>query len=142
MTETIYEMLLRHEGLRRKPYRDKVGKLTIGVGRNLDDTGISDREAFVFLNADVNRARAGLDKYLPWWREQPDSVRIVLQNMAFQMGIAGLLKFEKSLALLKRNRYAEAAKEMLDSDWAKQTPARAQELAALVAVQSNKAQDT
>ena len=136
MTETIYEMLLRHEGIKLKPYRCSSGKLTIGVGRNLEDTGISEGEAFVMLNNDVNRVRRGLDKYLPWWRTQPDPVRIVLQNMAFQMGVEGLLEFTVTLGLLQRGRYADAPKAMLDSEWAKQTPKRAQELAALVAVQT------
>lgn len=133
--ETIYEMLLRHEGIKAKPYRDTRGKLTIGVGRNLDDTGISEGEAFLMLNNDVNRVRRGLDKYLPWWREQPDPVRLVLQDMAFQMGIAGLLEFKVSLGLILRGRYADAPAALLDSTWAKQTPKRAQELAKLVAVQ-------
>lgn len=131
--ETIYEMLLRHESLKRKPYRDTEGKLTIGIGRNLDDRGISDQEAFVMFNNDVNRVRKALDKYLPWWRESPEPVRVVLQNMGFQMEVAGLLRFKRFLGALQRSRYSEAAKEMLDSLWATQTPRRAEELAALVA---------
>jgi len=136
MSETIYEMLMRHEGLKLKPYRDTVGKLTIGVGRNLEDTGISQGEAFNLLRADLVRVRKGLDKYLPWWAEQPERVRLVLQNMAFQLGSAGLLRFKRFLAALQRHRYSDAAKEMLDSDWAKQTPNRAGELAEIVAVAS------
>lgn len=134
MTETIYEMLIRHEGVRRKPYRDTVGKLTIGVGRNLEDTGISEGEAFNLLHADVHRVRRGLDKYLPWWSAESDPVRLVLQNMAFQLGVEGLLGFTKTLAALRRRDYPGAAKEMLDSLWATQTPKRAQELAGIVAV--------
>lgn len=135
MSESIYEMLLRHEGMKLKPYRCSAGKLSIGVGRNLDDAGISQGEAFVLLQDDVHRVRKGLDKYLPWWGEQADPVRVVLQNMAFQIGITGLLKFERALAAIQVRDYARAAKEMLDSDWARQTPKRAQELAGIVAVQ-------
>ncbi|MGH8519859.1 MAG: glycoside hydrolase family protein [Gammaproteobacteria bacterium] len=136
MSETIYEMLMRHEGVKGKPYRDTRGRLTIGVGRNLEDTGISESEAFNLLHADVHRARRGLDKYLPWWSAEPDPVRIVLQNMAFQLGVKGLLEFDQTLAALRRRDYPAAAKHMLDSLWAKQTPKRAQELAEIVAVQS------
>lgn len=136
MSETIYEMLIRHEGLRKKPYRDTAGKLTIGVGRNLDDVGISEGEAFNMLRADVVRARNGLRRYLPWWAEQPDAVRLVLENMCFQLGIHGLLKFERALAAIQSGHYARAAKEMLDSLWAKQTPNRAQELARIIAAQA------
>lgn len=131
--ESIYEMLLRHESLKRKPYRCPAGKLTIGIGRNLDDQGISDQEAFVLFNNDVNRVRKALDKHLPWWRESPEPVRLVLQNMAFQMGVKGLLGFRKFLGALQRNRYSDAAAAMLDSRWATQTPRRAEELAACVA---------
>lgn len=136
MTETIYEILIRHHGVKRKPYRDTRGKLTIGVGRNLDDTGISEGEAFQFLHTDVNRVRRGLDKYLPWWTGQPDAARLVLQNMAFQMDVNGLLGFERLLGAFQRHDYAAAAKEMLDSAWARQTPKRARELAELVAAQA------
>lgn len=136
MAESIYEMLIRHEGVKLKPYRDSVGKLTVGVGRNLEDTGITQQEAFDLMRNDVHRVRYALDKYLPWWTGQPESVRLVLQNMGFQMGRAGLLGFSKFLDALQRRDYAGAAKEMLQSTWAKQTPKRAEELAELVAAQS------
>ena len=87
----------------------------------------------MLLNNDINRVRKALDKYLPWWREQSEPMRVVLQNMAFQMGVEGLLGFNKFLGALQRSRYAEAATEMLDSKWAGQTPNRAGELAAIVA---------
>lgn len=135
MAETIYEMLIRHEGVKLKPYRCTSGKLTIGIGRNLDDKGITQNEAFQLLHGDVSSVRWALNKHLPWWSEQPEPVRLVLQNMAFQLGVTGLLEFKRALGLLQRARYAEAAKEMLGSAWAKQTPKRAEELAALVAVQ-------
>ena len=133
MSETIYEMLIRHEGVKRKPYLDTAGKLTLGIGRNLDDTGISEGEAFSMLHADVARVRKGLSDYLPWWNEQPDPVRLVLQNMGFQLGVNGLLEFKETLAALRRRDYSAAAKHMLDSRWAQQTPRRAQELAGLIA---------
>lgn len=133
--ETIYEMLLRHEDVRLKPYRYR-GKLQIGVGRNLDDSGITQDEAFSLLHGDVRRIRADLDKQLPWWIDEPISVRLVMQNMAFQLGIYGLLDFKKTLELVRRHKYAEAAVELLDSDLAKQTPARAGELAKILLDQS------
>jgi len=132
MSETIYEMLIRHEGVRLKPYTDTVGKVTLGVGRNLEDTGISEGEAFNMLHADVARVRKGLSKYLPWWNEQPDPVRLVLQNMGFQLGINGLLEFDRAIGAMQARDYSAAAKHMLDSRWARQTPRRAQELAGLI----------
>lgn len=133
MSETIYEILMRHEGICLKPYHCTSGKLTIGVGRNLEDLGISKDEAFILLESDVTRVRQGLDKYLPWWDEKPDPIKIVLQSMAFQLGIAGILKFKRFLAALQISAYSDAANHMLESAWAKQTPNRAEELAAMVA---------
>lgn len=52
-TQQLREQLERHEGLRLKPYKDTVGKLTIGIGRNLDDKGISRKEAFALLDNDI-----------------------------------------------------------------------------------------
>lgn len=45
----LHDMLIRHEGLRLKPYHDTVRKLTIGIGRNLDDVGITHEEALILL---------------------------------------------------------------------------------------------
>lgn len=46
-------MLIRHDGLRLKPYRDTRNKLTIGVGRNLDDVGITREEALMLPNNEI-----------------------------------------------------------------------------------------
>lgn len=126
-------MLIRHEGNKLKPYRDHRGYLTIGVGRNLDANGISDRESFMMLHNDVSRTRHGLDKYIPWYKAEADPVRLVLENMGFQLGIYGLMQFERTIAAIRRRDYVGAAKEMLDSKWAEQTPRRAQELSAMMA---------
>ena len=57
MTEALMNrikaQLVRHEGLRLKPYRCTAGKLTIGIGRNLDDCGISQTEAYLLLENDI-----------------------------------------------------------------------------------------
>lgn len=58
MITVLKDMLIRHEGLKLKPYRDTVGKLTIGAGRNLNDLGISEREAMFLLDNDIME-RAG-----------------------------------------------------------------------------------
>jgi lysozyme len=63
MTETLMNrikaQLVRYEGLRLKPYRCTAGKLTIGIGRNLDDCGISQTEAYVLLENDIPRSGRG-----------------------------------------------------------------------------------
>ena len=130
MSDPVLEaMLLRHEGLRLKPYRDTVDKLTIGVGRNLTDVGITRDEALVLLRGDIARTQAALDAALPW-RAALDPVRgRVLVDMAFNLGVARLLGFGVMLAAARAGEWAEAADAMLRSRWAGQVGRRAQELA-------------
>jgi len=124
--------LIQDEGRRLKPYRDSVGKLTIGVGRNLDDVGISDTECWTMLTNDIARVSATLDAKLPWWRQLDDDRQNVLANMTFNMGIGGLLGFAHFLVALKAGDYEEASKQMLDSEWARQVGDRAIRLAVVI----------
>lgn len=121
--------LIRDEAMKLKPYRDSVGKLTIGVGRNLDDVGISQTEAAHLLDGDIQRTADALDKAIPWWRNLDEVRQRVLLNMAFNMGIAGLLGFKHALADVQAGNYDSAAAGMLDSKWAQQVGQRAQRLA-------------
>jgi len=126
---TLLAELTRDEGSRSKPYRDTVGKLTVGVGRNLDDVGISDDEIAYMLNNDVSRVTDALDAALPWWKQLDDVRQRVLANMAFNMGVKGLLGFRNTLAAIAAQEYTGAAAGMLASKWAKQVGARAVRLA-------------
>ena len=125
----LAKQLIKHEGMRLKPYKDTVGKLTIGVGRNLDDVGISKEEALLLLHNDIKRADEQLVKALPWTTKM-DRVRYsVLVNMVFNMGMGGLLQFKNTISLIEQGKYKEAAKAMIDSKWARQVGNRAIELA-------------
>lgn len=126
------QQLIAHEALRLKPYKDTVGKLTIGVGRNLDDRGISREEAMVLLNNDIGLVVADLDRTFPWWSELTENRKRVLIDMAFNLGISGLSGFHKALAAMESGEYTDAASEMLDSRWAVQVGDRAQSLAAMM----------
>lgn len=120
--------LVRDEGERLKPYRDTVGKLTIGVGRNLDDVGISHDEALMLLAKDIVRAELWLDRNLPWWRGLDPVRQRVLVNIAFNLG-GRLLSFKNTLKAVQANNWQAAHDGMLDSLWAKQVGQRAQRLA-------------
>ncbi len=122
--------LLRDEGLRLKPYRCTAGKLTIGVGRNLDDRGLTEAEALLLLDNDIQDCWARLEAGLPWVTTAPEAVQEVLANMCFNLGLAGVLAFRQTLEHLRAGRYAEAAAEMLRSKWAQQVGPRAERLAA------------
>lgn len=127
--DTLKAALEREEGRKAKPYRCTEGRLTIGIGRNLDDVGLSDREIEFLLENDIQRVCEDLNKHIPWWVDLDDARQHVLVQMAFQMGIRGLLNFKTTLARIQAGNYDGAAESMLESLWARQTPARAQRMA-------------
>ncbi len=129
----IKEQLVRHEGLRLKPYHCTAGKLTIGYGRNLDDCGISQTEAYVLLKNDIQNCEKQLLDEIPEIYNGLDEVRqSVLINMCFNLGIKGLLDFNNTLAFIKAGDWERAANNMLASKWAKQVGMRAIELSELM----------
>lgn len=128
----VAKQLFIDEGLRLKPYRCTAGRLSIGVGRNLDDRGITEAEALVLLQNDINDFWGQLVVALPWVMTAPEPVQEALLNMCFNLGLGGLLTFKQTLALIQAENYAEAAAAMLASKWAGQVSARAQRLAAMV----------
>jgi lysozyme len=125
----LVEQLRRDEGVRLVPYRDQVGKLTIGIGRNLDDVGISLVEAEFLLHNDIEKATAQLELHLPWTKTLDEVRRAALVNMDFNMGIGGILQFKNTLAAIQAGRYDDAADQMLESRWAHQVGPRAHRLA-------------
>lgn len=131
-SDRLRDRIVRHEGLRLKPYQDTVGKLTIGVGRNLDDVGITHAEAMHMLDNDIARCMAELDNHAPWWRSLDETRHGVLIEMCFNLGIHGLLGFRNTLKAVREGRYDDAADGMLQSKWAKQVKGRAAALARIM----------
>lgn len=123
----LVEQLRRDEGVRAKPYTDTVGKLTIGVGRNLTDVGISDTEVNFLLTNDIARVQAQLEPFA-WYQALDDVRKGAIENMAFNLGIGGLLHFPHMLAALQKQDWVAAADEMANSEWAKQVGDRARRL--------------
>lgn len=132
MEDNLIKMLVTHEGLRLKPYLCTSGKLTIGVGRNLDDVGITEEEALYLLKNDVVRVLQELQDNLLYWEDLIAVRKEVLADMCFNLGLARFLRFRKMLAALDQKNYIEAAAEMLDSRWAQQVGQRAQTLAQMM----------
>ena len=125
----LIEQVKRHEGFRAKPYRCTAGKLTIGYGLNLEDRGLTETEAETILVNDLSRIYDHLAQKLHWFSDMKSERRDVLVNMAFNIGVSGLLKFKKALYYMELGDYDKAADEMLDSRWAMQVPSRSKELA-------------
>ncbi len=127
--EQLLVELERDEGLRLKPYTDTVGKLTIGIGRNLTDVGLRAAEARQLCATDVAEVEVALDRHVPWWRAMSDARQRALLNMGFNLGWPRLAQFRLTLGHLEAGRYAEAADECLRSTWARQVGDRAERIA-------------
>ena len=143
MNMTLMEQELeRDEGLRLSAYKDSARKLTIGVGRNLDDNPLSPAEELVIghdgrtqpitreqalylLGNDIKATTLCLDRFLPWWQNKDEVRKRVLINMCFNMGIQRLLKFEETLHWVRLGHYNAAASRMAESKWATQVGQRA-----------------
>ena len=128
----LTSQLIAHEGLKLRAYTDTTGHLTIGVGRNLSDVGITRDEALDMLETDIERAMGAL--FLRWpWAESLDPVRQrVLIDMVFNLGADGFGKFTRMLAAARAGDYETAAAEMLASRWAEQVGQRALTLATMM----------
>ncbi len=129
--ELLIKQLERHEGLRLKPYRDTVGKLTIGFGRNLEDVGISRGEAEWLLGNDIDAVERRLNTMDEYAALSPVR-QVVIANMAFNLGFHGLMAFRNMWAAIRRQDWTGASREMLDSRWAAQVGNRAKELAGIM----------
>jgi lysozyme len=128
----LQKQLVLHEGVRLKPYRCTAGRLTIGIGRNLDDVGISQDEALLLLRNDIARALSAVRAELPWFDRLDNIRQRVLVDMCFNLGIDGLLAFKQTLAAVASGDYDRAATEMLSSRWAAQVGERARRLARMM----------
>lgn len=124
--------LEQEEGRRRAAYQDHLGYWTIGVGRLIDERkggGLSDAEIDLLLANDIAAKSRAVATALPWSTALSAPRQAVLVQMAFQMGLDGLLGFKNTLAAVQRGDYDAASRGMLESRWATQTPARAYRLA-------------
>ena len=130
--DALTARLIRHEGLRLKPYRDTAGRLTIGVGRNLDGAGLSRAEVMLLLTNDIAVARAALDRRWPWWRTLDPVRGDVMTELTFNLGAEGLAAFTTVLDRLRTSAFVAAAADLLTTKWASQVGARAQELAKMI----------
>jgi len=123
--EAIIAQLKLHEGVSEKPYVDTMGKMTIGVGHNLTDNGLSTTMIDALLLEDIELAKSELDKTYPEWCELSDNRQMVLVDMSFNLGLPRYLTFERFWKALRAGQYDLAAEEMLSSRWAKQVKGRA-----------------
>ena len=124
----LIAQLKRHEGLELMPYKCTSGKTTIGVGRNLEDIGITEQEAELLLLNDIGRVKQELVND-QWYMDLDPVRKAVIENMSFNLGYPTLKKFQNMIASISEGDYETASKEMLNSRWSKQVGQRSIELA-------------
>ena len=128
----LIRQLKLHEGVKLKAYKCTADKTTIGVGRNLDDLGITEEEADYLLANDIDRVKVALSREIPWLADLNDVRQRVLLDMAFNLGISGLMQFKKTLRAVELGEYEKAGRMMLDSKWANQVGKRADRLSVMM----------
>ena len=125
----LRQQIKSDEGLRLKPYKCSAGKLTIGYGFNLEN-GIPQHFADMLFDLSMQSATRNAVSIISDYNLKPSwQLRDILIQMCFQLGKTGVLGFKKMLTALEKGDYKTAAKEMLNSDWHRQTPKRCERLA-------------
>ena len=146
MTESLREMLIRHEGRRHRPYKCTAGKWTIGVGFNYSDNPlptdiqealtkkgeITDEMIDRLLDMSVRHAAADAHVLFPDLDSYSPARKNALIDWMFQLGFNTARKFTTSVRLIKEQKWKEAANAMRQSAWAKQTPNRAKEITRMI----------
>jgi lysozyme len=125
----LRDLIVGSETYKQFPYTDTTGHLTIGIGRNLDDRGVSLNEALEMLDNDITYFANRLNHNLDFFTQLSDVRRMVLISMCFNLGVVGLLNFKKMLAALASGDYETAANEIVDSKAHNQTGERYDRLA-------------
>ena len=147
--QEIYNQLVLHEGKKPSVYTDTKGKRTIGIGFNLDEPSnrkkaeslglnvqdmlsgkktLSDKEIKLLYNESIKQAANDANSYLPQAGKQPPVVQKILIDMAFNLGLTKLNKFENLKEALLEGDYNKAANEMIDSEWYHQVGNRSKRL--------------
>lgn len=135
MIEQLVSDLKSDEGWQPKLYKDSLGLWSLGYGFLVDpdkEAELPEAVGEFWLRFVLDRRLLEMNHRLPWLKNQPDDVRRALMNMAYQLGVGGVLQFARMLAALRSGNRQLAATEALDSEWHRQTPGRAQRVAALI----------
>lgn len=131
-TDIVKAQLRVDEAVRAKPYKDSVGKLTIGVGRNLDDVGLRADEIDYLLDNDVRVAENDARVLFSNFEALTNNRKAVLINMSFNLGRERLAQFHLFRQAVLAEDFGKAADEMLDSLWAKEVGLRAARLSKMM----------
>jgi lysozyme len=129
--QKLVAQLRMHEGVRSKPYMDSVGKITIGVGRNLSDVGLSDDEIQVLLDDDINEVIRDLTTF-PWFPDLDPVRQRVLCDLRFNLGPVRLRGFKAMLRYMSEADHPAAARALQASLWYTQVGTRGPRLVTML----------
>lgn len=142
----LKESLKIHEGFREYIYKCSEGHDTIGYGFKCSDLSsdelalnggkvapMCEEVANRILDLKIAKLKEQVFRAVPWVESKPEAVQDVICEMAYQMGLWGMLGFKNTLKLIQDSEYKKASENMLKSKWAKQTPNRARALANIIA---------
>ena len=121
-----YKVLPGYAALSGKPWTIGCGATGEGISPS---TVWTEAQIDADLDARLEHIKGVLDMKLPWWRHLKDERQDVVTLLSYQLGIEGFLKFHHAISAMQSADYATAAAELLDSEWASQTPARAKRMA-------------
>ena len=128
----LIDEIKKHEGFRSTVYKCSEGFDTIGYGFAIKDLILDKAIAEMILDRKLKALTENINNKFDWFNESPQKVQDVVSNMCYQIGLSGFSKFKKTIYYLETEQYEEAADEMLDSLWARQTPNRANELSNII----------
>lgn len=128
----VRELIEEHEGRRPKAYRCSAGKTTVGVGRNLDDVGLSDEEIDYLFANDMRRVDEALSKY-PWFTNLSAARKAACQDLMFNLGATRFAGFRNFIQAMSLEQYTWAAAELKDSRWYGQVGRRGPRICSMIA---------
>jgi len=129
---SLIESVKESEGFRDKVYKCTEGYDTIGYGFAIKDLIMDEDIAETILIRKLDSLLERINRKFPFVKDLPIDVKDVVVEMCYQLGLGGFSKFKQTIALLRLGNFKDAADEMLDSRWSRQTPNRAQKLADIV----------
>lgn len=119
------KLIMKHENFRGYVYTDTTGHLTVGYGHNLQTRPISQNIGSLILDEDIQWFLPKLSEIIDFFDDLSDERKCVLIDMAYNMGLQGLLEFKDMLKACKEKRFNDAADEILKSKYAEQVGQRA-----------------
>jgi lysozyme len=135
--QRLFTQLRVHEGVEAKPYKCTAGYLTIGVGRNIEERGLSDDEIDFLLDNDIAIAEREVRSSFDWFDDLSDVRQRVVIDMIFNLGMPRFKQFKNMIAAIEAGDWDEASSQMLDSKWARQVGSRATRLSMMMATDTD-----